>query len=83
MGYDVFYAHSFTNLLNPIYNAIEKRRQLVTHKLGAVFLDEVSTVDRNERTDGPAFIRDLGECRVIRLPRGVGIGHGQDFGRVD
>jgi hypothetical protein len=46
-------------------------------------LDEVSTVDRNERTDGPAFIRDLGECRVIRLPRGVGIGHGQDFGRVD
>lgn len=60
MGGVGFYAHSFTNLLNPIYNAIEKRRQLVAHKLGAVFLDEVSTVDRNERTDGPAFIRNLG-----------------------
>lgn len=60
MGGVGIYAHSFANLLDPIHNAIEKRRQLVAHKFGAVFLDEVSTVDRNERADSPAFIRDLG-----------------------
>ena len=74
--------YSFTNLLNSIHNAVKQACQLLSHKLRTVFLNEVSTIDRNQRADRFALISNAYEIRVVRLPHWVRVCHGQDLGGV-
>jgi hypothetical protein len=72
----------FADLVYAIHYTIKQADHLITDKSWSIFLNKVATVERNNRPDSLAFIRDACQSLVVSLPYRVGICHRQRLGRV-